>query len=779
MKELKVWIEFRSLWRKYRRKLMVFCFAVFVIWYVDCLPETLFSQSRSTVLLDAEGKLLNATIADDGQWRFAPNEEIPPKIAICMIEFEDREFLSHCGVNFSSLGRALIQNLSSRRVVSGASTISMQVIRLMEGNPPRTYSQKLYEIALATRMELRYSKKEILAMYLSNAPFGGNVVGVDAAAWRYFNRTPNQLSWAESATLAVLPNAPGLIHPGRNRDALTKKRNRLLKHLHKEGIIDETEYELALAESIPNRPVPLPQKASHLLQKFIAEGRKGQTIHSTLQLDLQSRVTRELITHQQFLAHNHIENGAVIVASVKTGEVLSYVGNVDRADGSNECFVNCADAPRSSGSVLKPILYAKSLEAGIITPEMLLPDVPSKFGNFTPLNYSETYDGCVHADDALSRSLNIPFVHLLNNYGLGKFHRNLKQYEFETINRSSRHYGLSLILGGAEVSLENLTNAYTRMAQELNDGSSTGIHCEKGEKNESIPSKTNPSALYEMFEVMTNLKRPGSDNHWEMFDSSRKIAWKTGTSFGFRDAWSIAVTPEYVVAVWVGNADGEGRPGLTGFQAAAPLLFRVVNQLPMSGAWFRPPREYQTSISVCSESGHRASELCPNKVQCTVPTSSLEKGVCPYHQKIHVDPSEQFRVTDECVNVYEMKHPVWFILPPLNAQYYQSHHPNYKDLPPWKEGCGVNNSHQSFYLRYPTSNARIHLSRDLDGEKGSIIFEASSRNRSSIIYWHLDDHFLGTTSTFHQLSASPERGKHILTLVDELGARQSVSFEVL
>jgi penicillin-binding protein 1C len=498
-----------------------------------------------------------------------------------------------------------------------------------------------------------------------------------------------------------------------------------------------------------------------------------------LNIDLQSRVTRELVTHQQFLAHNHIENGAVIVASVKTGEILSYVGNVEREDGSNESFVNCANAPRSSGSVLKPFLYAKSLEAGVITPKMLLPDVPSKFGNFSPLNYAETYDGFVHADDALAQSLNIPFVHLLNNYGLGKFHRNLQQYEFNTINRSSRHYGLSLILGGAEISLENLTNAYTRMAQEVNSGQSIGIHCDKNTLQEVIPSRTNPSALYEMFEVMTNLKRPGNDHHWEMFDSSRKIAWKTGTSFGFRDAWSIAVTPEYVVAVWVGNADGEGRPGLTGFQAAAPLLFRIVNQLPTSGEWFKAPKEYQSTISVCPESGLRANEFCPSSIKSTVPTSCLEKSACPYHQKIHVDQSETYRVSDECVPVFEMKHPVWFILPPLNAQYYQLHHPNYKDLPQWMDGCGVNSSRQNFYLRYPTEKSRIQLSRDLDGTKGEVILEASCRNKSTTIYWHLDDQFLGTTSTFHQMSATPEPGIHRLTLVDELGSTQTVSFEVI
>lgn len=767
-----------QLWRMYRRKLFAFFAAVFIIWFVDCLPNQLFSDPTSTVLLDREGKLLNATIAEDGQWRFRPREKVPYKLAMCMIQFEDREFLSHSGVNVKSLGRAFYQNISNGEVVSGASTITMQVIRLMEKNPPRTYSQKVYEIFLALRLEMSYSKREILALYASHAPFGGNIVGVDAASWRYFNRAPEKLSWAESATLAVLPNAPGLIHPGRNRDALIKKRNRLLKRLYFCGVLDKTAYELALEERIPDRPEALPQKASHLMQRFVSEGKKGKTIVSTLDVDLQTKVTNELWMHHEYLAKNHIENGAVIVTSVKTGEVLAYVGNVSRS-GVSEKYVNCAIAPRSSGSVLKPILYAKSLEAGIITPKMLLPDVPSKFGSFSPLNYAETYDGYVPADDALARSLNIPFVYLLNNYGLGKFHRNLQQYGFETINRSSRHYGLSLILGGAEISLENLTNGYTCMAQELAMGKSNGIYFEKGQSQKDMAPRTNPAATFEMFETMTQLKRPGSDRHWELFDSSQKIAWKTGTSFGFRDAWSIAVTPEYVVSVWVGNADGEGRPGLTGFQAAAPLLFRVVDQLSMNGEWFQAPSDEQTTISVCRESGMRANEFCVDRYQTSVPKTCLEKGSCPYHVRVHLDATESFRVSDNCVDVFDMKHPVWFVLPPLNAHYYRLHHPNYRDLPPWMDGCAQLGSQSSFSIRYPRNETKISLSRDLNGISGEVIFEAYARNKSTVLYWHLDDQYLGTTTTFHQMNCSPDPGKHQVTAIDELGATQTVFFEVI
>ncbi|PIE87050.1 MAG: penicillin-binding protein 1C [Bacteroidetes bacterium] len=767
-----------QLWKIYRRKLFLFLTAVFVIWFVDCLPDRLFDDPTSTVLLDKNGKLLNATIANDGQWRFRPREKVPYKLAVSMIQFEDRQFLSHSGVNFTSLGRAFFQNLSSGRVVSGASTISMQVIRLMEKNPPRTYSQKAYEVFLALRLEMSYSKKEILAMYASNAPFGGNIVGVDAAAWRYFNRSPEKLSWAESATLAVLPNAPGLIHPGRNREALTKKRNRLLKRLYTCGVINKTEYELALIEQIPDRPAALQQKASHLMQRFVSEGKKGQTITSTVDIDLQTKVANELLMHHAYLAKNHIENGAVIVASVKTGEVLAYVGNISSPD-VDETYVDCAVAPRSSGSVLKPMLYAKSLEAGIITPKMLLPDVPSKFGNFSPLNYAETYDGYVPANDALARSLNIPFVYLLNNYGLGKFHRNLQQYGFHTINRPSRHYGLSLILGGAEISLENLTNGYTRMAQELSMGKSNGIYLEQNQPLADVSCRTNPAALFEMFEAMTQLKRPGSDRHWELFDSSQKIAWKTGTSFGFRDAWSIAITPEYVVSVWVGNADGEGRPGLTGFQAAAPLLFRVLDQISINGEWFEAPKQEQTSIPICRESGMRANEFCIDQQVISVPKTCVENRSCPYHIPIHVDPSESFRVSDKCMDIFEMNHPVWFVLPPLNAHYYRLHHPNYKDLPPWMEGCAQQSTQASFSIRYPRNDVRISLSRDLKGSTGEIIVEAYARSKSTVLYWHLDNHFLGTTSTFHQMNCSPRQGKHQLTAIDQEGATQTISFEVI
>ncbi|MFT5777898.1 MAG: penicillin-binding protein 1C [Crocinitomicaceae bacterium] len=758
---------------------MLLYLSVFLIWYVDCLPKTLFNDDTSTVLLDRNGELLNAQIATDGQWRFEKTGKVPYKIATCLVQFEDRNFYYHFGVSVEAIGRAALQNFSEGEVVSGGSTITMQVVRLMYKNPPRTYYRKMYEIILATRIEFSYSKEEILQLYASNAPFGGNVVGIDAASWRYFGRPSNKLSWAESATLSVLPNAPGLIHPGKNREQLRKKRNRLLKQLYSEGIIDQTEYELALLEPIPEKPHSLPQAAPHLMQEFIKQGKKGQTIHSTLDFALQQRANEQLRLHHDFLEKNRISNGAIVIASVETGEILAYVGNTLGTSSDHGNYVNCVVAKRSSGSILKPFLYAKSLEGGIITPKSLLSDVPSFFGKFSPKNYSGGYDGLVPADKVISRSLNIPMVHLLNGYGLGKFHRDLNRFGFETIDKSSRHYGLSLILGGAEVRLQDLTQAYLQWAQELKYGASKAIFTDRDHPSFMMRQpETNPACIYSAFQAMTELHRPNNDMHWEFFESSRKIAWKTGTSFGFRDAWAVGVTPEYVVSVWIGNADGEGRPGLTGVQAAAPLLFRLFDQLPTENSWFKAPNEHQVEISICVKSGKRSSDICPQTSQQWIPKTCLESSSCSYHQRVHLDKTEKFRVNSECADVFSIKTKIWFNVPALNAKYYSLNHPDYRALPPLMPGCQNELTSNRFALLYPKSGKKIYLTKELDGELGAVVFEAVHHEQRTILYWHLDNHFLGETSEIHQMTSNPSQGKHTLTVLDEEGNSVSCSFEV-
>lgn len=579
--------------QKYRRRRSLLFRSLFLlgfIWFVSCLPDQPFSRPTATVLLDTNGKLLGARIANDGQWRFPAVDSVPHRLKTCLLEFEDKGFYQHAGVSLRGIFRALYQNLKEHRRVSGGSTLTMQTIRMMEENPARTYSQKVREILLALRMEIAYSKEDILKMYVSNAPFGNNVVGLNAASWRYYDRPPHLLSWSEAATLAVLPNAPGLIYPGRNQDQLLAKRNRLLKRLLEEKRLTNEEYQLALLENLPLAPRPLPHIANHVLDREIKKGNKGKMIQSSLNFQLQAQAEVLLNRHSTWLKENQIFNGAVVIRSLKTGENIVYLGNSKQSDAEHAPFVDCAVAPRSTGSIWKPFLYLSALEDGYIAPQSILPDIPSHFGAFSPENYSGQFQGMIPADEALIKSLNIPMVHLLNRYGVSPFYQKLKQIGITTLTQSPRHYGLSLILGGAETKLTELVQVYGDLALRL-----------KGKEN--VLPQTSKKAIYETFTAMTSVIRPEDELGWTQYASAQKIAWKTGTSHGFRDAWAVGITPDYVVGVWIGNADGEGRPGLVGSKAAAPLLFDLFRILPSSTAWFQQPTEETFQAHICKETG--------------------------------------------------------------------------------------------------------------------------------------------------------------------------------
>lgn len=765
--------------KKYKRwlkRLFLLCFILFIAWYVQCLPKVLFNDPTSTVVLDRNRELLGAKIAADGQWRFQQGDSVPYKFETCIMQFEDRNFYGHIGISFKGIGRSIVKNIEKGRVVSGGSTITMQLARIMKKNPKRTWLEKIREMLIATRMEMRYSKEEILGYYAANAPFGNNVVGLEAASWRYFGRSADQLSWSESATLAVLPNAPGLIYPGRNHKRLLEKRNRLLQRLRNINVLDETAYQLAINEPLPDKPLPLPQLAQHLLNRLVKEGYTGKTITTTIDRNLQEKAMEIVAQHNLQMRENRIFNAAALITSVKTGEILAYVGNVD--DEAHGGDVDCIVARRSTGSILKPFLYAGALQDGLVTPKSLLPDIPSHFGSFSPKNFSKGYDGAVTADQALSRSLNIPFVKMLNEYGLEKFHNNLKKMGMTTLEKPARHYGLSLILGGAEARLWDLNAMYTSMAIELTGIKNNGVSLVRNgvrQKRNMVPDK---ACIYSTFEAMAEVNRPDEDGNWRAFSGSQKIAWKTGTSFGFRDAWAIGTTTDYTVSVWVGNADGEGRPGLTGIKAAAPLMFNLFGQLPKAKGWFGKPYADMSRARICSASGYRAGDLCEDSYVTEIPQSCLQTKVCPYHQLVHLDKSGKKRVDSECENPFNIKNVSWFVLPPAIEKYYKFNHPDYKLLPEFKKECLSKVSDKAMALLYPRPNSIIYVPVEIDGNTGRTVFEATHRNAGARIYWHLDDEYLGETTEIHQLSLNPLVGKHILLLVDENGISQQVKFEV-
>jgi len=773
------------------RKYSIAAAMLIVTGYLLLIPRDLFDDPASTVILDQNGILLGARVAKDGQWRFPAGTQVSENIMKATLAFEDRYFFRHPGFNPISLFRALFQNIKARKIISGGSTITMQTIRLSRRGKPRTVWEKILEIILSTRLEIKLSKDEILALYVSHAPYGGNVVGIEAASWRYFGTSSDRLSWAEAATLAVLPNSPALVHPGKNRNVLLGKRNHLLERLAALGWIDSTTLQLSLDEQIPEKPVPMPKVAPHLLDRFSREF-PGQVSVTTLSGILQMQINEMVEKHHNKLQYNQIHNAAALVLEVESGNVLAYVGNCsDPGKNSHGNEVDIIQSSRSTGSLLKPILYAAMLDDGKLLPSSLVPDIPVNLKGFNPVNFDGQFEGAVPAARALSRSLNVPAVQMLKTYGVERFHNLIRSLGMTTVNQTADHYGLSLILGGAEGTLEEMTNMYAVFSRIINHYGRTGsyyandysppnyIHerispLGSGGKESGLLSA---SSLWLAYQAMEEVSRPEEEAGWRRFISSRKIAWKTGTSFGYRDGWAIGTSPEYVVGVWVGNADGEGRPGLTGIAAAAPLMFDIFGLLPVS-EWFLPPNGEMVQATVCRRSGYLARPDCPDADTIKVSLRGLTSPSCPFHRRIHLSADRRFRVSSACYPVDSMVHLSWFVLPPIQEWYYKKRHGDYQGLPPFKSGCRPV-SQKSMDLIYPREEIRVYIPVELDGKKGRIIFEAVHTNPETVIYWHLDDQFITSTRYIHQVELLPAPGNHVLTLVDETGEELIRKFQAV
>jgi penicillin-binding protein 1C len=775
-------------WIKKNKIKSAIAFLLLLIYYFS-IPRTLFKEPYSTVIESKEGELLGAKIASDGQWRFPAQDSVPDKFKKCIVYFEDEYFYKHPGFNPVAMINAIKQNRKAGKVVRGGSTLTQQVIRLSRKGKKRTYFEKFIEVILSTRLELGYSKNEILELYAAHAPFGGNVVGLEMAAWRYFGVQSNQLSWAESATLAVLPNAPSLIYPGKNQIKLLEKRNRLLLKLNQEGIIDQQTYELSIDEPLPQKPYNLPQIAPHLLQRA-AKNEEGKRIKTTIDFALQNRVNQIAKYYYNQYKQNEVNNLAILVIDVQTRNVISYIGN-SPTDSDHQKDVDIIDAPRSTGSILKPLLYAAMLDDGELLPNTLVADVPTQIAGYTPQNFNLTFDGAVPAHRALSRSLNIPAVLMLQDFGVNKFYEELQKFELKDINKSPDHYGLSLILGGAESNLWDLCRTYSNLSSTVNYFNKSHGKYRTNEFSElnynkdfetEFGSETNQKnilgagAIWLTYNAMEEVNRPEGDEAWKFYDSSLKIAWKTGTSFGNRDAWAIGTNSRYVVGIWAGNATGEGRPTLTGVTSAAPILFDVFNLLPRQ-RWFGIPYEDLNEVEVCSLSGYLTKEGCP-KIKQWVTKKGKSTTSCPYHKTIHLDKTEQFQVNSSCESVENMVTKNWFILPPVMAWYYKGKHIEYLPLPPFKEDClGTQTIAMDFI--YPKTNSKIYLTKNFNSEVQPVIFKVAYSQREKQLFWYVDHVYKGVTKVFHEKPIIMNAGFHYITVVDESGNEITRKVEII
>ena len=772
--------------------LLIGLLIIFVVSGRLFLPAPLFHDPYSVVVFDRQHRLLGARIAADGQWRFPEADSLPGKYKKALLQFEDRYFYDHFGFNPVSAFHAMVADIKAGKIVRGGSTLTMQLMRIARKGKPRTISEKIIETWLAIAAETKYSKNQILRLYASHAPFGGNVVGLEAASWRYFGCDPFDLSWAESATLAVLPNTPSLIYPGKNRSLLLKKRNRLLKQLFEAGDMDSTTYRLSLLEKIPDKPHPLPDKAFHLLE-YLRTHEKGSRFFTTIDGNLQGKVNRIVAEYYKKYRQNEIRNLAVLVADPSTKEVLAYVGNAPGRgiEGHDNDMIH---VPRSTGSILKPFLYAGAIQDGQILLNSLIPDIPSYFKNYHPQNYDLHFEGAIPAAQALSRSRNVPAIYLLRDYGIGRFMDLLKSLGMTTFNRSADNYGLSLILGGGEATLWQLTGAYAGMAQTLLNYDRyytkyTGHEYDPlvvNEKNlkhwkEPAVSATLPldaGAIWETYHAMYQVHRPEMEEGWQYFSSTVPVAWKTGTSYGYKDAWAIGSTPEYIVGVWVGNADGEGRTGMTGSSYAAPVMFTVFEALHIHKRFVLPADDMR-KIVVCRQSGYRASRFCPDKDTILAFVNGERSKICPFHKIIFTDKNERYRLTQRGASVNDMKRVSWFVLPPVEEWYYRKTHPSYKLLPPYKPGCAPPDDPHVMAFIYPRPGTKVFVPRGVNGKKEKVVFQVSHQNPNITLYWNLDHQYLGMTRHNNKMAIIPGEGEHTLTVVDENGVSRSVRFQVV
>lgn len=790
-------IKLRDIFKKWRVsqiRAIVFLFLTCIVFSLFLLSHKLlqYPEDYSQLIFSVDGQLLNASLAKDEQWRFYSDTNLSEKLKSAVVTFEDKRFFNHLGVDFIALSRAIFQNISGGRKVSGASTLTMQVVRLGRRGYARSFGEKLLEMIMAFRLETQFSKNEILQKWAMYAPFGSNVVGVEAASWRYFGRSSVDLSWSEAALLAVLPNSPALIFPGRNHYLLLEKRNRLLKKLQRNNTIDSLTCALALDEELPETFYPMPRDLPHLSQHVerLMGARLSNRYVVSIDPALQRKVASIASNYQNQYAHQMIKNIAMIVADTRSGKVLAYVGNAGDLN-ENGAQVDVIQSIRSTGSLLKPFLYAGALSEGLIAPSELLVDLPVNYAGYSPKNYNDQYSGGVSASEALSRSLNVPMVRLLRQFGVGKFHRRLHEAGVHSLIEGPSHYGLSLILGGADATLFELAGMYAALGRSLLEfpGLSGSYFVDNyhplhfGNYTMKPDVYSEPpffaGSIWQTFEAMRRVERPTDEGRWQQFSSSRRLAWKTGTSYGFRDAWAIGLDPMYTVGVWVGNVDGVPQNGLVGVRKAGPVLFETFRLLSDSDVWFPVPWDDMKEIEVCVHSGKIAGEYCIHKETRWLPALASRSGVCEWCMPVIVSPDLSERYYRQCVSGRVID-TSWFVLPPGMEWYYSRQHSRYRYLPQLSNSCSAfNPSINPIDFVYPHAGSRLVLPVDVSGQTNEVVFQAVHRNPNSTLFWYLDDEYLLQTEKYHKIGIVPEVGWHTLFVEDLKGNRKHLKFKIL
>ena len=738
------------------KKVIIFFITLFILLFIYLIkvyitydPKKLVEEiNYSKVVLDRKGEILSVFLNSEEEFHIKYDGEVPETLKTAVINYEDKKFYSHSGVDYPRILKSFFNNMTGRKKM-GASTISMQVVKLLEPKK-RTYFNKLVEVVKAYKLESEFSKEEILKIYLNNVPYGSNIVGYSGAIKMYFNKEVKDLSYAEATLLAVLPNSPGILNLKKNNDKLETKRNRLLKTLLDRKLIDERQYKFSLLEKFPNKIYYYEKKAPQF-SIFLKNRYPEKIIKSTLDYNLQKKLEKIVHDYSNAMKDVGINNAAVLVVNNKTKEVLAYVASQDFYDKRNNGEIDGLQAKRSPASLLKPFLFALSIDDGLIVPDSIYPDVPIYFGNFYPKNSSNTFTGMVKIEEALIKSLNIPFVKLLSDYGVDRFYYFLENNDNYPEDRFDK-YGLSLILGTREMRPVDIGKLYIGLA---NYGKVSNLKYTLTEDKPKEYQQFSRGASYLTLEILSRVVRPGNE---KLYSEQRPISWKTGTSYGMKDAWSVGVSPDYTVLVWLGNFNQKSIFSLSGVETAGNLLFKVFNIVDINSKTFEKPTDDLKEIEIDEKTGYRKFYDVESK-KVFYPKDAKLLRISPYYKKIFVDENDM-EIDSRSPNFDKRKEKI-VIEYPIEVS-------NYFFLNGVRENKNVK-------IAYPVQNLNIFVPKDFDGYK-KVAMKLYNPN-NEYVYWYLDEGYVGYSNEkekFFELDI----GKHKLTIVTENGAREEVKFNI-
>ncbi|HVZ81149.1 MAG TPA: penicillin-binding protein 1C [bacterium] len=741
------------------------------------LPLDRALQDYSTVVSDTQGVPLRIFSDSRNEWRLKCRlEDVSEPLRRSILYYEDRWFYWHPGINPFSLIRAFWTNHRAGKVVCGGSTLTMQVARLLEPKE-RTYSSKALEVLRALQLEWHLPKDRIFELYLNLAPYGGNLVGVRSACLAYFHEPPSRVSYSQAALLTVIPKSPNGYRLDRNYGAARFRRDQVLHKLAVLGALSPNDLKLALREENPVAEREFPFEAPHFTDWVKSSSPRAADIRTPLDRRIQSICQSLTERHLRILAASQIHQAAVVVMDNKTAQVLAMVGSGDFQDDRYQGQVNGALASRSPGSTLKPLLYALAMDKGMITPRTLLEDVPISYDGYQPSNFDGKYAGVVSARNALAQSLNVPAVILNHRLGPDGLYTLLARDRVRGLNPNPYYYGLPIVLGACEVSLVELCEFYSCLAR---GGDLKKASFLKDLEGEDLGPILSPGACYLVSEILTDVHRPDFPDTWESLADAPKIAWKTGTSYGYKDAWSIGYNSRFTVGVWTGNFTGEGSRDLVGGTAAAPLLFHIFRALDQlePGGWFRRPDDVGIR-EVCALSGAPPGQACSERTTDYYLKNVSSTRECTFHQMRKVDALTGELVCSACEKgrkCYEKPFEVW---PAWIATWLRRAGYPLKTLPPHASWCQRPEDGSAPHIHSPEDKTEFSLRPGIAREDQKILLLASVYSNVKKVYWLVDGKLAGSGPPEQKVFYVPAPGKHRVVCLDDAGRSSTSEITIL